>query len=42
MVDLRKNDPWKKTKTPPSGQTRNRGCINTSRDRNELNAIPNP
>ena len=40
MVDLRKNEPRHKTKTPPEGQIRNMGWINPSRDRNELKASP--
>ena len=40
MEDLIKNDPCQKTKTPPSGQTRNRGWINPSRYLKELKASP--
>ena len=40
MADLRKNDPRKKKKTPPAGQTRNMGSIKPSRDRKESKAIP--
>ena len=40
MVDLNKNEPWNKTKTPPAGQTRNRVCISPSRDIKYLKASP--
>ena len=40
MVDLRKNNPWKKTETSPSGQNRNRVWIKSPRDANELKSIP--
>ena len=40
MMDLRKNDPREKTKSPPAGQTKNRVWINPSRDRNYLKARP--
>ena len=39
MVDLSKNNPGKKMKTHPSGQTRNRVWINPSRYGKELKAI---
>ena len=40
MADLSKNDPWKKTKNPPAGQTRNRVRINPSRDIKDLKVRP--
>ena len=40
MVDLRKNGPYKKTKTPPAGQNRNRGYIKPSRVGKELKTSP--
>ena len=40
MVDLSKNNPWKKTRTLSAGQTRNRVWINTPRYGNELKSSP--
>ena len=42
MADLRKNEPGKKTKTPPAGQTSNRGYIKPPRDVKELKSSPYP
>ena len=40
MEELRKNNPWQKIKTSPTGQTSNRICIKPSGDGKELKSIP--